>query len=226
MEAIYERPRDYDLEHEGDEEDVAFYLRLLARWQPRRVIELAAGSGRVTIPLARAAAARGIHIVGLEREGPMLEEAMRKRAGLDDDARRCLTFMTGDMRAWRTEQPFDLVIAPCSSLSHLLTLDDQIAAWRCAWDSLADGGRFVVDLTMPNLAAYADSMQTPPRTPRRARYRRARPEYRHEAAALQDDEIPAARATGRDPLPVRQVPRQQPRRSIRQRLRLPRLLPA
>ena len=57
MEAIYERPRDYDLEHEGDEEDVAFYLRLLARWQPRRVIELAAGSGRVTLPLARAAAA-------------------------------------------------------------------------------------------------------------------------------------------------------------------------
>jgi hypothetical protein len=71
--------------------------------------------------------------------------------------------MTGDMRAWLAEQPFDLVIAPCSSLSHLLALDDQIAACHCAWDSLADGGRFVVDLTMPNLAAYADSMQTPPR---------------------------------------------------------------
>ena len=164
MEAIYERPHDYDLEHEGDEEDVEFYLRLLPRWPPRRVMELAAGSGRVTIPLARAATAGGIQIVGLEREGPMLEEAMRKRAGLDEDARRCLTFMTGDMRAWGAEQPFDLVIAPCASLSHLLTLDDQIAAWRCAWDSLADGGRFVVDLTMPNLAAYADSMQTPPRT--------------------------------------------------------------
>ena len=164
MEAIYERPRDYDLEHEGDEEDVAFYLQLLARWQPGRVMELAAGSGRVTIPLARAAAARGIQIVGLERDGPMLEEAMRKRAGLDEKLRGCLAFMTGDMRAWRAEPPFDLVIAPCSSLSHLLTLDDQIAAWRCAWDSLVDGGRFVVDLTMPNLAAYADSMQTPPRT--------------------------------------------------------------
>jgi SAM-dependent methyltransferase len=163
MEAIYERPRDYDLEHEGDEEDIAFYLRLLARWQPRRVIELAAGSGRVTIPLARAAAATGIQIVGLEREGPMLQEATRKRAELDERARQCLTLMTGDMRTWRAEQPFDLVIAPCSSLSHLLTLDDQIASWRCAWDSLADGGRFVVDLTMPDLSAYAGSLQTPPR---------------------------------------------------------------
>ena len=37
MEAIYERPSDYDLEHQGDDEDVEFYLRLLDRWRPRRV---------------------------------------------------------------------------------------------------------------------------------------------------------------------------------------------
>ena len=164
METIYERPRDYDLEHEGDDEDVEFYLRLLNLWRPRRIMELAAGSGRVSIPLARAAAATGTGIVGLEREGPMLDEAMRKRAGLDPHSRQCLTFMSGDMRAWRTAEPFDLVIAPCSSLSHLLTLDDQVAAWQCARDALVDGGRFVVDLTMPNLAVYADSMQTPPRS--------------------------------------------------------------
>jgi predicted O-methyltransferase YrrM len=82
METIYERPGDYDLEHEGDDEDIAFYLRLLDRWQPQRVMELAAGSGRVTIALASAAAGRGIQIVGLERDGPMLEEAMRKHAAL------------------------------------------------------------------------------------------------------------------------------------------------
>ena len=73
METIYQRPHDYDLEHEGDDEDVAFYVRLLEKWQPRRVMELASGSGRVTIPLARAAAASGVEIVGLERELPMLE---------------------------------------------------------------------------------------------------------------------------------------------------------
>ena len=164
MEAIYERPRDYDLEHEGDDEDVGFYLRLLAEWQPRRVVELAAGSGRVTIPLARAAAASGAQIVGLEREGPMLDDAMQKRAELDEATQRRLTFTAGDMRDWRADQPVDLVIAPCSSLAHLLTIDDQIAAWRCAWDNLRDGGRFVVDLTMPDLGVFADSMQTPPRT--------------------------------------------------------------
>jgi hypothetical protein len=78
MEAIYQRPRDYDLEHEGDDQDVAFYVKLLDTWQPRRVMELASGSGRVTIPLARAAAVSGVQIVGLEREASMLEEACRK----------------------------------------------------------------------------------------------------------------------------------------------------
>jgi predicted O-methyltransferase YrrM len=75
MDTIYQRPRDYDLEHEGDDEDVVFYVRLLEQWRPRRVMELASGSGRVTIPLARATAASGAEIAGLEREASMVEEA-------------------------------------------------------------------------------------------------------------------------------------------------------
>jgi hypothetical protein len=34
---------------------------------------------------------------------------------------------------------------------------------QCAYRNLRNSGRLVADLTMPNLAAYADSMQTPPR---------------------------------------------------------------
>ena len=93
----------------------------------------------------------------------MLKEARRKRAELEESQRCRVSFEAGDMRQWRSPTPFDLVIAPCSSLSHLLTLEDQIAAWRCAFDNLTSGGRFVADLTMPNLAAFAESMQTPPR---------------------------------------------------------------
>jgi SAM-dependent methyltransferase len=163
MEAIYERPQDYDLEHEGDGEDVAFYLRLISRLKPARVLELAAGSGRVTMPLARAAARVGVHIVGLEKADTMLEQAERKRRDLSAHERRCVTLVHGDMREWISDDPFDLIITPCSSLSHLLTLDDQLATWRCARQNLRPSGRFVADLAMPNLAAYADSMQAPPR---------------------------------------------------------------
>ena len=163
MEAIYERPYDYDLEHEGDEEDIRFYLQLAARLKPRRILELAAGSGRVTIPLAQSAAL-DVDIVGVEIAETMLSEAERKRSELDAAVQRRIRFVQGDLRHWRSEEPFDLIITPCSSLSHLLTLDDQLAAWRCAHANLASGGRFVADLTMATLPVYAESMQAPPRT--------------------------------------------------------------
>ena len=164
MEAIYERPWDYDLEHEGDEEDIRFYLELTRRLRPKRVLEFASGSGRVTIPLARQAASVGYDVVGLEIADPMLTEAERKRSELDAEAQRRVQFVKGDIRAWQSDQPFDLIITPCSSLSHLLQLEDQLAAWQCAHANLRAGGRFVADLTMPNLPVYAESMQTPPRT--------------------------------------------------------------
>jgi SAM-dependent methyltransferase len=164
MEAIYQRPWDYDLEHEGDEEDIRFYLELTRRLRPRRILELASGSGRVAIPLARQAASLGYEIVGVEIAEPMLVEAEKKKADLEPDAQARVSFVKGDIRQWVGQEPFDLVITPCSSLSHLLELDDQLAAWTSARANLVPGGRFVADLTMPNLPVYAESMQTPPRT--------------------------------------------------------------
>ncbi len=162
--AIYERPGDYDLEHEGDDEDVRFYIELVRQLKPRRILELAAGSGRVTVPLA-ASVPSGVDVVGLELSPTMLEEAERKRAGLTKAQQRRVSFVQGDLRTWAADRPFDLIITPCSSLAHLLSLDDQLAAWQRAHANLTPGGRFVVDLVMPNVAAFGDSMQTPPRTP-------------------------------------------------------------
>ena len=164
MEAIYQRPRDYDLEHEGDDEDIEFYCELVRHLRPQRVLELACGSGRVTIPLAKQAAALGFIVAGIDMSDSMLAEAERKRDSLDAEARQHVSFMKADVRTWVSEEPFDLIIAPCSSLSHLLTLEDQLAAWSTARRNLRPGGRLVADLTMPNLPVYAESLQTPPRT--------------------------------------------------------------
>ena len=53
---------------------------------------------------------------------------------------------------------------PCSSISHVLNLEDQIAVWKTAYRNLVPDGRFVVETTMPNMAAFADSFSVPPRT--------------------------------------------------------------
>ena len=50
---IYARPDVYDMEYEGaSNDDARFFARLLARVRPRRVLEMACGSGRVTFTLA------------------------------------------------------------------------------------------------------------------------------------------------------------------------------
>jgi SAM-dependent methyltransferase len=162
-EQIYERPDDYDLEHEGDTEDIAFFVRLAERLKPKRLLELACGSGRVTLPLAEAGARSGFRVVGLELVPEMLREAERRRAEAAPEVQANLELVPGDMRSWQADEPFDLIVTPCSSICHLLSLEDQVAAWRNAHGNLQPGGRFVVDVSMPNLAAYADSFTTPPR---------------------------------------------------------------
>ena len=77
-EAIYRRPGDYDLEHEGDDEDVRALSRLVCARQPRRVLELGAGSGRLAIPLARLGAQKGFDVVGLEPAAEMRAGAEEK----------------------------------------------------------------------------------------------------------------------------------------------------
>ena len=160
---IYARPEQYDLEHEGDDSDVRFHVELVRRYAPARVLEFGCGSGRVTLPLAAAGAATGCDVVGIDLDDQMLAQARSKADALEAGARGRLSLLVGDLRTFRSDVPFDLVVVPCSTLSHLLSLDDQLAAWRTAWKNLSPGGRFVVDLTMPDLAAYADSLQTPPR---------------------------------------------------------------
>jgi Methyltransferase domain len=71
---VYARPDIYDMEYEGaGNHDARFFARLLARVRPRRVLELACGSGRVTFTLA--AALPMADIVGMDSSIDMLGKA-------------------------------------------------------------------------------------------------------------------------------------------------------
>src|SRR5689334_19038134 len=109
-EAIYQRPGDYDLEHVGDTDDIDFFVSLLMRFQPQRVLELACGNGRVTLPLAQAGTAHGFEVVGLELVPEMLAAARTRREQAHPAARDRLTLVEGDMRTWASEQPFDVIL--------------------------------------------------------------------------------------------------------------------
>lgn len=162
-EPIYRNPDAYDLEHEGDTEDVDFFVRLAVGFRPQRVLELASGTGRVTIALAEAAVGSNFEVVGLELIPEMLEAAEQRTRGSDRKIRRRLKFVSGDMRTWKADEPFDLILSPGSSFCHLLSLSEQEQAWDRAYANLTPGGRLVVAVSMPDHGAYADSFLTPPR---------------------------------------------------------------
>jgi ubiquinone/menaquinone biosynthesis C-methylase UbiE len=79
-ETIYQRPRDYDLEHEGDEQNIGALGEMVRAHHPMRVLELGAGSGRLAIPLARLGGRDSFDVVGLELADEMRAGAQEKLA--------------------------------------------------------------------------------------------------------------------------------------------------
>jgi SAM-dependent methyltransferase len=159
---IYARPV-YDMEYEGaSNHDAHFFARLLGRLRPRRVLELACGSGRVAFTLA--AALPVAEIVGVDSSIDMLRQAAMARDTAVPSVRERVSLVEGDMRDWPgTGVPFDAVVIACCSVSHLLTLDDRRRAWATAFRLLRPGGVFILDVRVPDLATLAEAQRVRPR---------------------------------------------------------------
>lgn len=106
-------------------------------------VELAVGTGRVAIPLVEA----GVPVVGVELSHAMIA---RLREKIDDER---LPVVQGDMTTTRVGEGFALVYLVFNTISNLLTQDEQVACVRNAARHLRPGGRFVVELWVPQLRA-------------------------------------------------------------------------
>ena len=139
---LYADGRHYDLQHAGITDDIPFYLRQ-ARELGGSVLEIACGTGRITIPLAEA----GIDITGLGLAEGMLEHAKEKaaRKGIDID------WVLGDCRSFDLGRRFNLIFFPFNSIAHLHDPDSIEACLACVRAHLSDEGRFIVDIFNPRL---------------------------------------------------------------------------
>jgi SAM-dependent methyltransferase len=106
-----------------------------------RAIELAIGTGRVAVPLAE----RGVSVTGIELSTPMVAR-LREKA----DA-ATIPVVMGDMSVAQAEGRFSLVYLVFNTISNLLTQDEQVACFANAARHLEPGGRFVVELWVPEL---------------------------------------------------------------------------
>lgn len=118
-------------------------LEQLAEGGP--VLELAVGTGRVAVPLA----ARGLAVSGVELCEPMVER-LRTKAGLDE-----VPVVVGDMARVRVPGEFSLVYLVFNTITNLLEQDEQVACVANAAAHLRPGGRFLVELGVPDLRRLA-----------------------------------------------------------------------
>ena len=104
-------------------------------------LELAVGSGRIALPLAE----RGVHVHGIDSSPEVLEQ-LHGKPGADR-----VTTTLGDYTTTTVNRRFSLVYLVWNSLSNVTTQDGQVAAFRNAAAHLVPGGRFVVELFVPQL---------------------------------------------------------------------------
>jgi SAM-dependent methyltransferase len=148
----------------GMTEDVPFYVRL-AREAEGPIVELAVGSGRVAIPVARET---GRRVIGIDLSPAMLEQARVRAAevGVDLDLRE------GDVRDLELDEPASLVYCPFRSLLHLPTWADRRRTFERVAASLLPGGRFAWNAFAfdHNIAARLDGKPQDDPVPHTIRY--------------------------------------------------------
>ena len=127
---------DYDLWAADMTEDVQWYVSL-AREAAAPVVELAVGSGRVAIPIARET---GRRVIGIDRSPAMLALGRARARDMP------VEFREGDIRAFELEEPVELVICPFRSLMHLPTWADKRQVFDRVAAALRPGGRFAFNL--------------------------------------------------------------------------------
>jgi SAM-dependent methyltransferase len=106
-----------------------------------RALELAIGTGRVAVPLAE----RGVPVSGIELSRAMIDQ-LRTKVGEE-----VIPVVVGDMATARAPGEYSLVYLVFNTISNLLTQEEQVSCFRNAARHLRPGGRFLIELWVPEL---------------------------------------------------------------------------
>jgi SAM-dependent methyltransferase len=115
--------------------------RLAALAGDRPALELAIGTGRVGLALAR----RGVAMSGIELSSAMVEQLRAKPGGAE------IPVTIGDMATTTVPGRFGLVYLVFNTIVNLTTQEAQTACFRNAAAHLEPGGCFVVEVGIPQL---------------------------------------------------------------------------
>lgn len=133
----------YDFDH-AITLDVDFYLDY-ARQCRSPILELACGTGRLILPLAKA----GFVVYGLDISANMLQICQQalERQGLDQKVKLSLADMA-DFDLLRKD--FSLVLIALRSFMHLLTREAQLTCLQGVYRHLRPSGTFILSVIAPD----------------------------------------------------------------------------
>jgi SAM-dependent methyltransferase len=166
---------DHELAERGDEQ---LWVELARAQRGKRVLELGAGTGRVTALLARG----GARVLGIDLSSEMLD---RGRARLADAPG--VELVQTDMRRLALQERFDLVVAADDPFSHLVEDADRDAALTTIAAHIAPGGRFVLDALWMTEEQLARGRESERRTEIDGRALTIRERWRCDPAAARCD---------------------------------------
>ncbi|MDF3290579.1 class I SAM-dependent DNA methyltransferase [Streptomyces silvisoli] len=117
-----------------------------------RALELGVGTGRIALPLAR----RGIQVHGIDMSRAMVARLRDKPGG---DA---VGVTIGDFATTRVAGTFAVVYLVFNTINNLTTQEAQVACFRNAAAHMRPGGRFVVEVGVPDLRRLPPGQQAVP----------------------------------------------------------------
>jgi ubiquinone/menaquinone biosynthesis C-methylase UbiE len=139
----------YDFDYERRvREDLAFYFRIACEGG-NPILELGAGTGRVTAALALG----GFDVTAVDISPEMLERA-KQRFGRLRHSRGRVRFVRADMAELALRGRFRTILVPFRSFHHLYTIDRQLSTLRAIRRLLAKDGIAVFDLLQPDLTYF------------------------------------------------------------------------
>ncbi len=150
MELNFHYPAEYydeDYTTGVNRQDIEFYRRhAVAQGSP--VLELACGTGRILVPVAR----EGLECYGLDMNRDMLAVCEEKVRALDV---KNVHLKWASMDDFQYDLKFAMIYIPFRSFQHLLTVESQLRCLELVREHLKDDGLFVLDVFAPNIARIA-----------------------------------------------------------------------
>lgn len=114
---------------------------LVAACRGGAALEFGIGTGRIALPLSQ----RGVPVAGIDLSSAMVQRLQQKPGGPD------IEVAIGDFADTRVNGSFSVVYLIFNTIMNLTTQAAQVICFRNAAHHLEPGGRFVIEVAVPDL---------------------------------------------------------------------------